>query len=66
MRVGDQYKHRQWGIGMITWINPNPKAKYPIKMHFKDKHVFGFFNAHGLQYKNQELPLIEFPVYNNT
>jgi len=62
IKVGDQYRHRKWGTGMIEWINPNPQAKYPIKMHFKKLHVYCYFNVHGMQYDQQDLPLIEFPI----
>jgi len=59
--IGDQYPHREHGIGMITWINPNNNAKYPIKMHFSDKHVFCYFNIDGIQFAEQKHALIDFP-----
>jgi len=59
--IGDQYQHREHGTGMIKWINPNNKAKYPIKMHFSEKHVFCYFNIDGMQFAAQKHPSIDFP-----
>jgi len=59
--IGDQYQHREHGTGMVTWINVNNRAKFPIKIHFADKHVFCYFNIEGMQYSDQEHSFIDFP-----
>lgn len=59
--VGDQYEHRTHGVGIITRISSDNTCKHPIKMHFKDAHVYCYFGINGLQYDNQEIPEIDFP-----
>jgi dCMP deaminase len=61
IKIGDQYQHREFGTGMVTWINPNNTAKHPIKMHFSESHCYCYFNVQGKQYDEQEVPLICFP-----
>ncbi len=59
--IGDQYQHREHGTGTIKWINPDNKAKYPIKVYFEDKHVYCYFNIDGMQCETQKHSFIEFP-----
>lgn len=40
VNVGDVLQHHEHGEGVITWINPNPYAKLPIKVHFGQKQFF--------------------------
>lgn len=65
LSIGDQYHHRTFGTGMVTHISENNNTMCPIKMHFMDAHCFCYFNIQGMQYKEQDIPLIQFPYFHS-
>lgn len=40
LKVGDYLVHSEHGEGWVAWINSNPNAKLPIKIHFREKAMF--------------------------
>lgn len=58
IEVGDKFRHDNWGIGTVVFINSSLYSKRPLNIHFKEYAVFGFFDIHGFQYDTQEVPML--------
>jgi len=54
VHVGDHVIHHEHGEGTVVWINENPQAKLPIKIHFQQKKFYLLVGMDLKEYPNLE------------